>query len=67
MVTYFNKKDLGSVATYLFSPKREENVRQAFEARVSDGVNSPKTVEEALKTYSNADFENWMEEVRRQK
>lgn len=60
MVLYFNKKDLIKFGNYLLSDERKELI-------FSHPDKSIEGKEEALKTVSHADFENFLEKKKNKK
>lgn len=59
MTTIYTKQDVLSFANYLASPQRKELIQDAYDRDIEDAVMNPLPVEERLKDFTDADFENW--------
>lgn len=58
MVTYFNKKDMIAFANHCLSDERSQRVIDGHhQTRIED--NFKTNLQDALKSVSHADFENW--------
>lgn len=61
MVTYFNTKDLTRFGEYLLSDERTKRIKESYDDK--DNI----SLDERLKAVYHADYENFMDSLRKTK